>query len=91
MDDIAAFTRREFCAAHRMSESAYFELKRAGRGPREMRLGARGVRITKEAAAEWRRRMEEIAAEEIAAAESASLNGKEKDAEESTSSDEEAA
>ncbi|AZG75902.1 transcriptional regulator [Methylocystis rosea] len=74
-----------------MSQSAYYELKRKGRGPREMRIGSKGVRISREAAQEWRRRMEEIAAEEIAATESASSNVKEKDAEESASSEEEAA
>jgi predicted DNA-binding transcriptional regulator AlpA len=97
MENRTAYKVPEFCDANGISQSKYYELKRAGRGPREMRIGSKGVRISKEASEEWRRRMEEIAAEEIAAAEeivaaeSASSHVKEKDAEESASSEEEAA
>jgi len=62
MTDKFAFKISEFCKAHGISPSSYYELKRHGLGPREMRIGSAGVRISQEAAAEWRRRMEEMAA-----------------------------
>jgi hypothetical protein len=46
-----------FCAANRISESYYFSLKRAGRGPREIKLGKRTL-ITPEAERDWRTAME---------------------------------
>ena len=42
-----------FCDRNGISESYYFALKRAGRGPREIKLGKR-ILITPEAEAEWR-------------------------------------
>jgi hypothetical protein len=53
----AAYTIKEFCAAHRISEAMYFKLRDAGLGPREMRA-LRKVTISVEAAAEWRRERE---------------------------------
>ncbi|MEH2475683.1 hypothetical protein V1281_003142 [Nitrobacteraceae bacterium AZCC 2161] len=53
----AAFTIKEFCAAHRISEAMYFKLRTAGLGPREMRA-LRKVIISVEAAADWRRERE---------------------------------
>jgi hypothetical protein len=53
----AAFTIKEFCEAHRLSEAMYFKLRAAGFGPREMRTG-RKVTISMEAAKEWRRARE---------------------------------
>jgi hypothetical protein len=53
----AAYTIREFCAAHRISEAMYFKLRDAGLGPREMRA-LRKVTISVEAAADWRRERE---------------------------------
>jgi hypothetical protein len=53
----AAFTIKEFCAAHRISEAMYYKLRTAGLGPREMRV-LRKVTISVEAAAEWRRARE---------------------------------
>lgn len=50
----AAYTIPEFCAAHRISESFYYKLKRLGLGPAERYVGAR-VLITNESAADWRR------------------------------------
>ena len=47
----------EFCRAHRISRAHYFNLKKAGLGPREMKLGTR-VSISREAAADWRRERE---------------------------------
>lgn len=66
MEPKAAYTVREFCEAHGISAGAYYEAKREGRGPREMRIGSRGVRVSKEAAEEWRREMEALAAAESA-------------------------
>jgi hypothetical protein len=56
----AAYTIREFCEAHRISEAMYFKLRTAGLGPREMRA-LRKVTISLEAAAEWRRERENVA------------------------------
>jgi hypothetical protein len=52
-----ALTIAEFCHAYRYSPSLYFKEKRAGRGPRELKVGRRVV-ITKQAAAEWARQHE---------------------------------
>jgi len=55
---IAAFSIREFCAAHRISQSMYFKLRNmGGLGPREMSVGTRKL-ISLEAAAAWRRERE---------------------------------
>jgi hypothetical protein len=61
-EDKLAFSIKEFCAAHGISASTFYEAKREGWGPREMRVGASGVRISREAAADWRREMERRAA-----------------------------
>jgi hypothetical protein len=50
---LVAYTIPEFCAAHRISQAFYYELKKLDRGPREKRLNSRII-ITAEAAAEWR-------------------------------------
>lgn len=55
-----AFSVEQFCTAHGLSRSGFYELLRQQRGPRLMRLGRR-VLISREAAADWRRRMEEAA------------------------------
>jgi hypothetical protein len=62
----AAFTIREFCAAHRLSVSMYFKLKNQGLGPREMAVGSRRY-VSFEAAALWRREREAAAREATAA------------------------
>jgi hypothetical protein len=49
-----AYSIPEFCKAHRISQAFFYELKRAGLGPREMVLGRRRI-ISCEAAADWRR------------------------------------
>lgn len=51
-----AFTIPEFCGRNGMSAGKYHALKRAQRGPEEMRDGI-WVRITLEAEAAWQRRM----------------------------------
>jgi hypothetical protein len=56
----AAFTIKEFCEAHRLSEAMYFKLRNAGLGPREMRALGK-VTISIEAAERWRRARETVA------------------------------
>jgi hypothetical protein len=51
-----AFTIQEFCDAHRISRSRYFELKKLGLGPAEKRVLNNKIIITQEAAAAWRRK-----------------------------------
>ena len=53
----AAYNIREFCEAHRISESMYYKLRAEGLGPREARALSK-VFITQEAAAAWRRQRE---------------------------------
>ena len=54
----AVFTVKGFCAAHEISKVAFYDLLKKGIGPRIMKVGTRTL-ISLEAAAEWRRRMEE--------------------------------
>ena len=54
----------DFCEFAGISHRQYYVLKRAGRGPREMRLGdpsrlSRTVRITRDEAQAWAKRMTE--------------------------------
>jgi hypothetical protein len=58
---LAAYSISEFCQAHRISRSHYYNLKRLGLGPDEARAGDRTVIITMEAAARWRRQREKAA------------------------------
>ena len=48
-----AMTIRQFAAAHGFSQAMYFKEKKAGRGPREFKVGRRTF-ITFEPAAKWR-------------------------------------
>jgi len=54
----AAYSIREFCVAHRISESFYFKLRARGLGPRELWMLDK-VTITNEAAADWRKTNEQ--------------------------------
>jgi hypothetical protein len=56
----AAYSIRQFCRDHNISESMYFKMRAMGLGPREMAVGTRRL-ITKEAAAEWRKAREAAA------------------------------
>jgi hypothetical protein len=63
----AAFTVPEFCWAHGISRSKYYEMKKEGCGPVEMHVGRRRL-ISNEAATAWRREREvETAASSTAA------------------------
>jgi hypothetical protein len=65
--DVMALTVEDFCRLHRLSRALFYELRATGRGPRELRLGAK-VLISKEAAAAWRAAREaETAAKQKAA------------------------
>ena len=57
LGDRDVYTVNEFCDAHRISRATFYELLREGRGPRLMRIDSR-VRISREAAADWRRASE---------------------------------
>jgi len=57
----ACFTVTEFCQAHRISRSHFYDLTRHGHGPRIIKAG-NSTLISVEAAAEWRQRMEATAA-----------------------------
>jgi hypothetical protein len=56
--DPPLYTVSGFCATHHIARSFLYILLREGRGPRVMKLGRRTF-ITREAAAEWRARMEQ--------------------------------
>ena len=61
LTDKAALSIGEFCAKHGISRATFYILRKEGRGPLEMKVGARRL-ISIEAAAAWRRRMEGEAA-----------------------------
>lgn len=47
----------EFCRRHKICRATFYNWKKSGLGPREMRVGS-VVRITAEAETEWMRRAE---------------------------------
>jgi hypothetical protein len=53
----AAYTIREFCDAHRISKSTFYNLRKQGLSPEEAHVRDRVI-ITMEAAARWRRARE---------------------------------
>jgi hypothetical protein len=55
-----AFTIQEFCDAHRLSRSRYYELRESGLTPVEMVIGRKRL-ISVEAAERWRREQETAA------------------------------
>jgi len=62
-----AYTIKQFCRAHGISAPTYYELRKQGLGPAEMRMGT-VVRISREAAAAWRHARENPAEAEAEAA-----------------------
>ncbi len=52
-----AYTIASFCKAHEISVPTFYRMRNAGKGPAMMQVGA-DVRISHEAAAEWRRARE---------------------------------
>lgn len=51
-----SFTIPQFCAAYHISQPHYYSLKKAGKAPRELRIGRRVV-IPRKSADEWEARM----------------------------------
>src|SRR3974390_2677786 len=58
--DPLVFSIPEFCRRHGISRAHFYNLFKSGHGPAVMRVGRRTL-ISAEAAAEWRRRMEQVA------------------------------
>jgi hypothetical protein len=59
----SSYSIKEFLARNGLSESQYHKLKRLEKGPREMRTGSVGVRISAEAERDWKVEREAEAAE----------------------------
>ncbi len=53
----AALSVADFCREHGFSRGLFYSMLREGRGPRVIKAGRRTL-ISREAAEEWRRRME---------------------------------
>ena len=60
--DMLAFSIPEFCRRHGISRAHFYNLSKSGDAPAVMRVGRRTL-VSAEAAAAWRRRMEEAARE----------------------------
>lgn len=58
LGDPLAFSVAEFCEKHRITKPHLYELFKRGTGPRIMKVGRRTL-ISIEAAADWRRQMEQ--------------------------------
>ncbi|SIQ81558.1 hypothetical protein SAMN05421829_10726 [Aromatoleum tolulyticum] len=54
----SAYTVQQFCEAHNFTRVLFYKLMKSGHGPRIMKVGTRTL-ISVEAAADWRRQMEE--------------------------------
>ncbi len=52
-----SYSVADFCRAHGISRALFYKLLREGHGPRVMKVGRRTL-ISREAAEDWRRRME---------------------------------
>jgi hypothetical protein len=61
LDELDAYSINQFCVKHGICRASYYNLKTVGKAPKEMRIGSR-VLISREAAAEWRRNLEDNAA-----------------------------
>jgi hypothetical protein len=59
----AAYSVDAFCRAHSLSRSKFYEMLRAGEGPRVMKCGAKTL-VSAEAARDWRLARERAAAGE---------------------------
>lgn len=54
------FTIYEFCNLHKVSKTTFYEMLKTGDAPRVMKVGNKTL-ISAEAAADWRRKMEQPA------------------------------
>ena len=52
-----AFTVKEFCTAHRISKTLFYDLAKRGTGPVITKVGRKTI-VSVESAKEWQRRME---------------------------------
>ncbi|WP_322044981.1 hypothetical protein [Paraburkholderia sp. J67] len=43
----------EFCERYRLTKTTYFQMRKRGEGPEEIRIGSRMIRITETAAVQW--------------------------------------
>ena len=59
LTETLAFSIPQFCRRHSISRAHFYNLSKSGHGPALMRVGRRTL-ISAEAAAEWRRRMEQV-------------------------------
>jgi hypothetical protein len=59
---VMSYSVELFCQAHSISQAWYYAMRKRGLGPDETRIGTRRL-ITAEAAARWRKRMEEKSAD----------------------------
>jgi predicted DNA-binding transcriptional regulator AlpA len=67
-----SYSIREFCLLEGISLATYYKMRKAGYGPREMRLpGSSFVRISAAARAEWQEKLEQLARSTAIAIESA--------------------
>ena len=67
-DNDHSYTIAQFCRAEQIDRDTYYEMKKEGRGPREMRPAERAPRISAEARRDWQRARETEAAAKNAAA-----------------------
>ncbi len=56
-----SFSVQNFCRVHDMSRSQFYELRKLGLAPRLFYIGRKPL-ISAESAAEWRARMQDLAA-----------------------------
>jgi hypothetical protein len=59
LDELKAYSIKQFCALHGISIDTYFRLQRQGLGPATMKVLKNRTLISVEAAAAWRRAREE--------------------------------
>jgi predicted DNA-binding transcriptional regulator AlpA len=56
----SAYSIDEFCTAHGLSRSSFYKMLKQGTAPRLLKVG-KAVRVSIEAAADWRRERERAA------------------------------
>ena len=64
--DRQTFTVAQFCAAHNIGRTLFYELVNQGQGPRLMKVGRRTL-VSMEAAADWRKSIEKLTSAEAEA------------------------
>jgi hypothetical protein len=64
--EVYSLTIKEFCARHHISRGKYFDMRKAGIGPAEMRLGPNMVRISAECDLAWQHARQNPTGSELA-------------------------